>query len=100
MHRKLRSSKDSSTQQHVSPYKLHFNLPLLFFFPLFALSSWYPLIATAKMAEDGNNETDLGEIHLGITFFNEADPNVIMSATTGGMEVKVEPPNLLKVCIA
>ena len=43
----------------------------------------------------GTADFDMGSIRLGITFFNEADPNVVMSST--GPDVKAEPPNLLKV---
>jgi hypothetical protein len=40
-------------------------------------------------------DTSLGELRLAITFFNEADADVIMPAH--GPDVKIEPPNLLKV---
>lgn len=61
-------------------------------------SDWLKIVPTEHMlpeVEGQDIDTDIGEIRLGVTFFNETDPDVAMSRIN--QDNKIDPPNLLKV---
>jgi hypothetical protein len=88
---------DSASGEDVDLGMLVIPLDTFYSSPMITFDEWFPLRETPDMfTDDGESSFQLGKIRVSITFFNEADPNIVMPnifAVEGGEK----PPNLLRV---
>ena len=89
--------RDSFTGRDVDLGWIQISLNNYLSAPQILFSEWLKIKPTTKMLPEGGAtdiDESLGELKLGITYFNEIDPDVMM---LGRDETQTKPPNLLKV---